>query len=131
MTQANETETPRGNDDELETLEEVPEAVLARLRAEHGGENLRILECERPKMEIVVKLASSGAVDIYRKASMDLTNPERMSGASSVLFWGCVVWPEKKELAVKLKNTPMTPDVLGAQLVKLAGERQNIRVKKV
>lgn len=111
-------------------LLEVPEDVYQKAKAEHGPDMIQILEAQRPKIEVLVRAPSQGAIDIYRKDSASITDPEKMAGAASGLFWSCVVWPAKPQLARLLRHTPMTADMLGIECLKFAGDRQTIRVKK-
>lgn len=121
------------SDNDAGELVEVPDEVKAKAKAEHPAALLRILVVKRPHTEILIKIPEGGALDIYRKDSVAIGDTEKMSGAAAMLFWGCVLWPSVKELrrVFREEGTHLTPDVLGREIVKLAGENQAVRVKKL
>src|SRR5688572_3488954 len=128
----NHTDPSRAADEDFgaawkeETAESFGEDVIAKVKAEHSGAELR--QFSTPDGAVICRAPSRGEFKRFRTMYLDA---QQRPGALEALLYGCVVHPDRKVLGELLERRPGLAETFGSELAAWAGLGEEVVQKKL
>lgn len=108
-----------------ESEKERREKILAGVRLANRGVDLSEYSSASSGLYFVFRRCTRGEREVYRK----LTRDDKRSDAQDSLM-GCVLWPEKADLAKVLDDNPFVIEMLETAILNASGLHLDAVVKK-
>ncbi len=98
--------------------------VIERLKAEHG----EVYLVEAGDVGVIVRPPTRAEYRRFRALAMD---EKKRADAVERLARDCVLWPDADGLDELLERRPALTEVVGGELLKLAGFAEEVEIKKL
>jgi hypothetical protein len=106
---------------------ELPPEVIDKVRAAHGGLELKLLTAE-DGTQVIAKAPNRGEWKRYRSM---INDPAQRASAYEALFFGCVVYPTGGQLTALIEGRPGYCETFGERLAAWSGAGQEVTEKKL
>lgn len=107
----------------------ITEEQLAKVKAEHPGEDLHLLSNPDTDDQIICKGPPSGEWKRFKEKA-GATVAEKLA-AAHMLVVACLVYPSKEDFAALVQQRPALPETFAGELGEIAGISQRATHRKL